>query len=609
MKRSYLAPALVALILFVFPRFASGQDSLLSKHDVVARSLLAKMTLEEKVGQMVQADTNGLVDPNDIVKYHLGSVLSGGGSDPKTGNTLKDWTNHYESLQDKAVTTRLGIPLLFGIDAVHGHSNLLDAVIFPHNIGLGCSQNEALVQEIGRITALEMRASGIHWTFAPCVTVPRDERWGRTYEGFSEDTDLVAKLGVASLKGLQGTDVSGPLSVLGCAKHFAGDGGTFPETGKNGWGWDQGDARVDEETFRNVHLATYPPIIEAGALTIMPSYSSWNGLKCSANRYLLTDVLKGEFGFEGFLISDWEAIKQCDPDFRTAIGLSINAGMDMAMEPTAYREFYDHLLSLAEDGTVPMSRIDDAVFRILRVKSAMGLFDDDYDYHADPALTETFGSAAHRKVARQAVRESLVVLKNEDILPLKKSSQTIHVVGAAADDLGIQCGGWTIDWQGNTGEITRGGTTILKAIEAAVDESTEVIFSADGDNIGDADVVITVVGEKPYAEFEGDSKDLLLSENDQQLVATVQQSGIPSVTILLSGRPMMIEKSLHQSDAFIAAWLPGTEGQGVTDILFGDFKPTGKLSFTWPKSVDQLPINVGDGKEDPLFPFGYGLTE
>lgn len=601
------ATFLFASCLLISPLVA--EELPLQKHDTVARSILAKMTTDEKIGQMIQADTAGLVDPKDVADYHLGSILSGGGSDPSAGNSLQNWTQLYESLQQHAVSTRLGIPLLFGIDAVHGHNNVLDAVVFPHNIGLGCSGNADLVQEIGRITALEMRASGIQWTFAPCVTVPRDERWGRTYEGFSEDPKLVARLGVASLKGLQGDSVSEPTSVLGCAKHFAGDGGTVPGTGKNGWGWDQGDTQVDEETFRRVHLSTYPPVIAAGALTIMPSYSSWNGLKCSGNKYLLTDVLKKEFGFEGFLISDWEAIKQVDPDFKTAIGISINAGMDMAMEPTAYREFYDNLKALVQEGTVPMSRIDDAVLRILKVKAAMGLFADNYDYRANPELQKDFGSDEHRTVARQAVRESLVLLKNDGTFPVDKTAKRIHVAGAAADDLGIQCGGWTIDWQGKSGDVTSGGTTVLDAIKASVGPDTEVTFSADGSGAEGANVTIVVIGELPYAEFEGDNKELELSAENQAVVQTVHASGTPTVTVLFSGRPMIINESLENSDAFIAAWLPGTEGLGVTDILFGDHKPTGKLSFTWPRSIDQLPINHNDGKSDPLFPFGFGLTE
>ncbi len=601
---------------------SAGRSGRLSQYDGPAGELLSRMTLDEKIGQMTQADSAGLKDPVDIRTYHLGSVLSGGGSDPVGGNRMEDWTRHYENLQQIAAGTRLGIPMLYGIDAVHGHSNVRGAVIFPHNIGLGCARNPTLVEQIGRVTAKEMRATGIHWTFAPCVTVPRDERWGRTYEGYSEDPAVVSELGAALVRGLQGQDLADRESVLACAKHFVGDGGTRPNTGDfvnfgesfhhDGIkkGWDQGDTRCDEETLRRIHLAPYPPAIAAGAVTIMPSYSSWNGLKCSASKYLLTDVLKDEMGFEGFLISDWEAIRQIDPDFKTAIGISVNAGMDMAMEPTKYREFFRHLKELVEEGTVPMSRIDDAVFRILRVKLAMGLMDKAYAGRGDPELQEKFGSAEHRALARQAVRESLVLLKSENgAFPVSRDLKRIHVAGQAADNMGYQCGGWTIAWQGESGEVTDNGTTILTAIRQAVAEPSSVTYSADGTGAAGADIGIVVIGEPPYAEGDGDSAELQLAAEELAAVTNLKASGIPVVTILLSGRPLMINDILGQSDAFIAAWLPGTEGQGVTDVLFGDYKPSGRLSFTWPRSIDQLPINKGDAEYDPLFPFGYGLVD
>ncbi len=585
-----------------------SQSSRLAQYDDQAMELLARMTLEEKIGQMVQADSAGLKDPADISTYYLGSVLSGGGSDPQAGNSLEAWTKQYELYQQHAKNTRLGIPLLYGIDAVHGHNNVLGAVVFPHNIGLGCTRNEDLVQSIGRVTAAEMRATGIQWTFAPCVTVPQDERWGRTYEGFSEDPELSAALGAASVRGLQGADVSDPRSVVACAKHYAGDGGTAAGSSANRWGWDQGDTRVDEATFRKIHLSPYPAAIDAGVLTIMPSYSSWNGVKCSANKYLLTDVLKTEMGFEGFLISDWEAIRQVNPDFKTAIGMCVNAGMDMAMEPNRYREFYTLLKELVEEGTVPMSRIDDAVLRILRVKFAAGLMDEGYEAKGDPSLQAEFGSDEHRALARQAVGESLVLLKNEaDTLPLSKSLTRIHVSGRAADNLGMQCGGWTIQWQGQRGEVTPGGTTLLQAIKQAVPGDTKVSYSIDGNGAEGADVCIVVVGEQPYAEGSGDSRELKLSDEDRNTIARIKATGVPVVTVLFSGRPVIITDELDDSDAFIAAWLPGTEGAGIADVIFGDAKPVGKLSFTWPRSIEQLPINKGDGKTDPLFPFGFGL--
>jgi len=342
----------------------------------------------------------------------------------------------------------------------------------------------------------------------------------------------------------------------------------------------------------------------------MPSYSSWNGIKCSANKYLLTDVLKGEMKFEGFLISDWDAIRQLDPDYKTAIAISINAGMDMAMEPNGYREFFTLLKELVEEGTVPMSRIDDAVFRILRVKFAMGMMDEDYVGEGNPALQAQFGSDEHRAVARQAVRESLVLLKNEkQTLPVSKTLGRIHVAGQAADNIGYQCGGWTIQWQGQSGNVTTGGTTILSAIKQSVSDQTSVTYSKDGTGANGADIGIVVVGEPPYAEGSGDNRELKLAPAELAAVNNLKASGIPVVVVLLSGRPLIINDVLDQADAFVAAWLPGTEGQGVSDLLFGDYPFTGKLSFTWPRSIDQLPINKGDGKENPLFPFGFGLTK
>lgn len=403
---------------------AASKQKPLSSYDAQVKELLSKMTLEEKIGQMIQADQEFIKDPTDIERYFIGSVLSGGNSDPREGNSLQAWTDRYDLLQRHALKTRLGIPILYGIDAVHGHSNVLGAVIFPHNIGLGCTRNPDLVEKISRITALEMRATGIQWTFAPCVTVPRDERWGRTYEGFSEDPDLVKVLGDASIRGYQGSELSNHLSVLACAKHYIADGGTTATSrrGRAGRGvrLDQGDTQIDEKTLRQIHLPPYVTAVRAGVGTIMPSYSSWNGLKCSASRRLLTEILKEELGFEGFLISDYRAIDQVDRDYKKAIGISINAGMDMGMIPSKYRQFSTYLKELVEEGEVPMSRIDDAVTRILRVKCAMGLLDENHSPFADRSLHKKFGSIEHRRVAREAVRQSLVLLKNDrKILPVR----------------------------------------------------------------------------------------------------------------------------------------------------------------------------------------------
>jgi beta-glucosidase len=600
-------------------------------YDTQAKELLAQMTLDEKIGQMIQPDFASMRDKTDIQTFFLGSVLMGGGSDPQAGNSLQAWTDVYDQAQGMAIKTRLGIPLLFGVDAVHGHNNVLGAVIFPHNIGLGCANNPNLVEKIARITAIETRATGIQWTFAPCVTVVRDERWGRTYEGFSEEPKIASLLGAAAVRGLQGSGLGDPLSIAACAKHYIADGGTVPAAspGRRGEGGDNrnfggtaratrsgvrirlnaGDVPIDEATLRRVHLPPYIDAVNAGVATIMPSYSSWNGVKCSASKRLLTEILKDELGFEGFLISDYSAISMIDRDYKTAIATSINAGMDMGMVPSRYAEFFKNLKQLAEEGTVPMSRIDDAVTRILRVKCAMGLLDKGRSPLADRSLWNQFGTPEHRAVAREAVRQSLVLLKNKNkTLPLAKQAARIHVGGKSADDIGNQCGGWTVEWQGRSGDVTTGGTAILTAIKSSVSQNTQVTFAADGTGGAGANVGIVVVGERPYAEGNGDDGDLELDEADVTAIDNMKAAGIPVVVILISGRPMIINEVLEKADAFIAAWLPGTEGQGVADVLFGDYKPTGKLSFTWPRSVDQLPINIGDDNYDPLFAFGYGLT-
>ena len=621
MNRRYVWPlaAVVVVGLFV-PRFlaqapqggAAGPPRL-SAHDAQADALIAKMTLDEKVGQMTQPDQESIKDPADVERLFIGSVLSGGNSDPKT-NSLDDWTAMYDRLQEQAMRTRLRIPILYGVDAVHGHNNVIGAVVFPHNIGLGATRNAKLVEEINRITAKEVRATGIQWTFAPCVAVPRDDRWGRTYEGFSEDPALVAELGAAAVRGLQGDSLANPLSVLACAKHYAGDGGTAFGTGipnkalpGGHFPFDQGDTRGDEAELRRIHLAGYVTAVQAGVGTIMPSYSSWNGEKISGHKRMLTDVLKGELGFEGFLISDYNAIDQVAPDFRAAVKQSINAGMDMAMVPARYREFITTLKSLVEAGEVPMSRIDDAVRRILRVKIAMGLLDPERSHMADRSLHETFGSEAHRAVARQAVRESLVLLKNEgNLLPLRKTAARIHVAGRGADDVGMQCGGWTIQWQGQSGPITR-GTTVLEGIRRTVSPRTKVTYSADGSGAEGADAAVVVIGEMPYAEMMGDRLELKLAPEDAAAVAAVEKAGVPMAVVLLSGRPLDLGDVLGQAEALVAAWLPGTEGDGISHVLFGDAGPTGKLSFSWPRS-STTPVNVGDPNYDPLFPFGFGLT-
>ncbi len=617
MKASLRVPALLAAAAATAALASTASPAApkrLSSYDSEAKALLARMTLDEKIGQMTQAEQDKLADERDIETYFLGSLLSGGDSDPKT-NSLADWTEMYDRYQSRAVKTRLRIPILYGVDAVHGHNNVLGAVVFPHNIGLGATRDAKLVEEIGRITALEVRATGVQWAFAPCVAVVRDERWGRTYESFGEEPTLVAELGAAAVRGLQGEDLKDPLRALACAKHYIADGGTVwgsgkPDDGAPGGRFplDQGDVRLGEAELKRIHMQGYIKAIAAGVASIMPSYSSWNGEKCSGSKRLLTEVLKGELGFEGFLISDYNAIDALPGDYRGDIRQSINAGMDMVMVPERYREFFTTLKSLVEAREVPLARIDDAVTRILRVKLAMGLLDEGRSQLTDRKLHASFGSAEHRAVARRAVRQSLVLLKNEKrVLPLAKSAKRIHVAGRSADDLGNQCGGWTIDWQGGSEASKIRGTTVLAALRGAA-HGTQVTYSKDGEGAAGADVGVVVVGETPYAEFKGDRDDLTLAKEDLETIASVKKAGIPVVVVLISGRPMILGDALAQADALVAAWLPGTEGQGIADVLLGDYKPTGKLSFTWPRAMSQIPINVGDEPYDPLFPYGFGLT-
>lgn len=568
-----------------------------------ADALLAKMTLDEKVGQMVQVDMLALKNTADVRNYFLGSVLSGGDSDP-ADNRPETWLKAVMEFRQQALETRLKIPLLYGIDAVHGHNNVLGAVIFPHHVGMGATHDPALVEKADRVTAEEVAGTGINWAFAPCIAVSRDIRWGRSYESYSQSPDLVAELGAASIRGFQG-DALNKHSVLACAKHFAGDGGT--ENGK-----DQGNDVCDEATFRRTYVAPYAAAIKAGVGSIMVSYNSWNGQKMHGNKHLLTDILKNEMGFQGFLVSDWAAIDQLSPDYKNDIETSINAGLDMVMIPYGpgdknsknnYRAFITDLKDLVATGKVSQDRIDDAVRRILRVKYEMGLFKNT---SVDPALTAAIGSPEHREVARKCVGESLVVLKNANhILPLKKDLKHITVIGKGANDIGMQCGGWTIDWQGKTGEVTPGGTTLLAAIKKTVGAGTEVNYSADGSDLKTPDVIIAVVGEEPYAEFKGDRKDLNLAPADSALIAKAKEANVPIVTLLYSGRPLVLGSALDQSDVFIAAWLPGTEGLGMTDILFGDRTPTGKLPRLWPANNEQLAVDHVAGKS--LFPAGFGL--
>lgn len=598
-KNFYLVIIFLALLSCRNSTINSFEEDKLKDINKRVDELISKMTIDEKIGQMIQVDRSAVINnPQDIKNYYIGSILSGGGSAPAT-NTPEAWADMYDQFQSYALQTRLKIPLIYGIDAVHGHNNVYGAVIFPHNIGLGCTRNPELVEKVARAAAEEVAATGIDWTFAPCIAVPQDERWGRTYEGFGETPELAVMMAAPAVRGFQ-TEILGSSnsSILACAKHFLGDGGT--KGGK-----DQGDTQLDEAIIRKIHLPGYISAINAGVGSIMASYSSINGLKMHGSKYWLTDVLKGELKFQGFIVSDWGGVDQLPGDYKSKLETAINAGIDMVMLPYDYKNFFITMKQLINEKRIPVSRIDDAVRRILKVKFQLGLFEKPY---TDRSLLSKFGSQEHRMIAREAVRQSLVLLKNENkILPLSKNAKRILVAGKAANDLGIQCGGWTISWQGSSGNVTI-GTTILEAIKKAVSPNTSVSYSVDGNEIDNADVAIVVIGEEPYAEGQGDRSDLNLSTKDINLITNIKSKGIPVVAILISGRPMIITNLLDYCDAFIAAWLPGSEGDGIADVLFGDYKPTGKLSLSWPKSMNQIPINIGDENYDPLFPYGYGLT-
>jgi beta-glucosidase len=560
--------------------------------------LIARMTLDEKVGQMTQADSSFLKSESDVDTLFLGSVLSGGDSELQDVSPT-GWASYAELLQKRALKTRLGIPILYGIDAVHGHNNVRGAVVFPHNIGLGCTRNAALVERVAQITAVEVAATGMHWNFAPCIAVALDERWGRHYESFGETAELAVTLGSAAVRGMQGTDMSAPGRVLATAKHFVGDGGT-----QNGV--DRGNTVGDEATLRKRHLPGYVAAIKAGVGSVMVSFNSWNGQKMHGHKRLITDVLKGELGFQGIIVSDWNAIDELPGDPEQQIEQAVNAGIDMMMVPDKFRQFIDGLKQNISAARIPPSRIDEAVRRILTIKFKLGLFERPF---GDPSQRSKIGSPEHRAVARQAVRESQVLLINRNnVLPLKSTISRITVAGRAADDLGLQCGGWTISWQGSSGRVTD-GTTVLGAIKKAAPKAAVTLANAGAAPAGD--VAIVVIAEDPYAEMKGDRQDLSLNPADVAAVKAAKKAGMPVVVVLFSGRPMILEPILNDVDALIAAWLPGTEGDGIADVLFGNYNPTGKLSVTWPQSMSQVPINVGPSREKPqaaLFDYGFGLS-
>ena len=562
----------------------------------LANELLSKMTLSEKIGQMTQPDRSQLGRPDEISQFALGSLLSGGGSGPPR-NEPGAWLAMVDQYAAFAGRSRLGVPLIYGIDAVHGHNNVHDAVIYPHNIGLGCTRDPDLVERIARATAEEMAATGINWTFSPVVAAARDEHWGRTYEAFGETAELAESLGAAAIRGYQGKRLgqANP-AVLACAKHFVADGGTWS-------GRDRGDSLVDAQSMLDIHLRQYQAAIKAGVGSIMVSYSSVNGAKMHGRRDLLTDVLKGQMGFSGFLVSDYGAIEQLPGNYEVQVESAINAGVDMVMAPKRFQNFISTLTSLVPR-RVPVERIDDAVRRILTVKCELGLFETG---RQRPAVS-IVGSSEHRALAREAVSRTLVLLKNEgNVLPLDPNTPSIHIAGKSADDMGLQCGGWTIQWQGGAGPITS-GTTLRHGIELAAARGAKVSYSRDASGAKGSQVVVAIIGERPYAEGNGDRRNLELDGEDISVVRRAKQSGAKLVVVLVSGRPMILGNIADSADAIIAAWLPGSEGAGVADVLFGTTKPQGKLSHSWPKDGSQIPINVGDPKYAPLYPYGYGLA-
>ncbi|KAG6639789.1 hypothetical protein I3843_10G117700 [Carya illinoinensis] len=586
--------------------------------NVRIKDLMSRMTVEEKIGQMVQIDRS-VASAEVMKKYFIGSILSGGGSVPAKEASAETWINMVNEYQKGSLSTRLGIPMIYGIDAVHGHNNVYKATIFPHNVGLGATRDPELVKRIGAATALEVRATGIPYVFAPCIAVCRDPRWGRCYESYSEDPKIVQAM-TEIVPGLQGDIptnshkgvpfVAGKYKVAACAKHYVGDGGTTNGINEN-------NTVIDRHGLLSIHMPGYYNSIIKGVATIMVSYSSWNGIKMHANYDLVTGFLKNTLRFRGFVISDWQGIDRITSpphaNYSYSIQTGIHAGIDMVMVPYNYTEFIDGLTYQVKNKIIPMSRIDDAVKRILRVKFVMGLFENPL---ADFSLVNQLGSQEHRELAREAVRRSLVLLKNGEsadmpLLPLPKKASKILVTGSHADNLGYQCGGWTIEWQGLSGNNLTRGTTILKAIENTVDPKTEVVYKEQPDanfvKSNKFSYAIVVVGELPYAETFGDSLNLTIPDPGPSTIMNVCEA-VKCVVVVISGRPVVIQPYISSIDALVAAWLPGTEGQGVADVLFGDYGFTGKLSRTWFKTVDQLPMNVGDSHYDPLFPFGFGLT-
>lgn len=561
-------------------------------------ALIAQMTLDEKIGQMTQVRHFDDITIDEIKTKFIGSIIHTQG--PTPGKDAAEWQAKFVELQKLALSTRLGIPMFFGVDAVHGQNTYAGATIFPHNIGLGAAANSELVEKAAAITALESRATGFNWVFSPCVAIPYNEKWGRVYEAFSESTDITTELTKASVRGHQG--LSGqPVSLIATAKHFIGDGATD-------FGVEGGNTTLSQEEVYERLLPPYRAAVEAGVGSVMASFNSLNGVPMHAHRTMITDVLKGSLKFEGIVVSDWKAYSRFGG---TDV---INAGVDLVMAVEGdFNMYQEGVRNGVLNGIIPQERIDDAVRRILRQKFRIGLFDNPFP---DASLIPKIGIPAHRDVARQAVRESLVLLKNENnLLPLKKNARIV-IVGEFADNSGLQSGGWTVNWQGLK-ENYAGATTILEGFRKK--STTEILYDKDGDaSYEDVDVAVVVVGETPYAEFMGDIGgemniyQLTITEEHQKLIGKYVSKGIKTVVVLISGRPLVVTEQLEQANAFVAAWLPGSEGDGIAEVLFGDYDFRGKLPHSWPKSVEDYSGKYGpnfwDNTIEPLFPFGYGLN-
>jgi beta-glucosidase len=573
--------------------------------------LLKRMTVEEKVGQVVQPEWKS-ISPAEVAQYHIGSIENGGGAVPggNKHSSVQDWVNLIEPYYDASVDpgrNRVIIPVIWASDAVHGHNNVYGATLFPHNIGLGAARDPELIRRIGEVTAAEMRSTGMDWSFSPTIAVARDDRWGRTYESYSEDPKIVTQYAAAFVTGLEGSGSTflNKDHVISTAKHFLGDGSTDG-------GRDQGDSLAPEADLIRLHAAGYAQAIDAGTQSIMASYNSWHGVKMHANKELMTDVLKGRMGFDGFVVGDWNAHGQIPGCTKADCAQAFNAGIDIFNAPQDWKALCINLVREVNDGTIPMARLDDAVRRILRVKMRMGVFDEPAP-NKRPNTYLPLGTPGHRAVARQAVRESLVLLKNDGVLPIKPHAAVL-IAGDGADNIAMQAGGWTLSWQGadNGPNDFPGATSIYQGLKDEIDATGgRALFSLDGTSAQKADVAIVVFGETPYAEFEGDQSDVALHHGNVEsleMIKKIKAQGIPVVAVMLSGRPLYTNPQINAADAFVEAWLPGSEGEGVADVLTGKYDFTGKLSFSWPKRPDQTPLNVGDANYDPQFAYGFGLS-